>query len=353
MPDYTIWAVGASDIAISNGGSLSGITQGDGSHLVGETITFDALDLQPVEIRDNETRFADNDGNQRLDGETTFDGVTYAGGRRVEAEYILELTDGTTTWRVVGFNINEPGSPRSYSTVEGLAFIDEGNGLPPAGVPLTVVSAAEGPNNGAAQGIEAAGYVAPCFVTGTRILTLDGEIPVEHLTIGDRVVCRDGGAKPLRWNGTTRPPAGRMASDPAVMPVRIPAHAFGTGRPARDLWVSPQHRVLLRGGDTMLLTGEAEVLAAALHLTGRRGIAQRPARAGAAYHHLLFDTHEIVWSEGLETESFLPGESTLPAIPEASRRELLALFPELERAGGPMESARPRIRRWEAEALIA
>lgn len=122
MSDYSIYVLGESQLAISGGGQLDGVTQGDGSHLVGRTITFNSNAWAPVEISDGSTdsNFQDNDGNQVLNGTHTIDGVSFATGTRVEAEYGITLSDGVNTWQAIGFNVNN--SSPSYATIEGLAI---------------------------------------------------------------------------------------------------------------------------------------------------------------------------------------------------------------------------------------
>ena len=48
---------------------------------------------------------------------------------------------------------------------------------------------------------------------------------------------------------------------------------------------------------------------------------------------LVFEDHEIVFSEGTATESFFPGPEAMRSVPEPARAELAELFPELELAG--------------------
>lgn len=85
MPTYDLWILGESSISVSGGKTLDGITQGDGSHLIGETITLNAPNWEKVQIDDDDAVFADNDGSQRLAGAQTIDGVNYAGNTKVEA----------------------------------------------------------------------------------------------------------------------------------------------------------------------------------------------------------------------------------------------------------------------------
>ena len=124
MADYSVWILEESNISVTGGLSLDGITQGDGSHLDGEFITLNSNAWLETLIRDggSDTNFDDNDGNQRLDGAQTIDGTTYSDGTRVEAEYFIEVRDPDgNTYEMVSFNVNN--SSPSYATVEGLAFV--------------------------------------------------------------------------------------------------------------------------------------------------------------------------------------------------------------------------------------
>ncbi len=162
---------------------------------------------------------------------------------------------------------------------------------------------------------------APCFVRGTMIETKHGEIAVEDLVEGDLIRTADNGFQPLRWVGSTTVSAkGKMA------PVLIKKGALGN---SRDLMVSPAHRVVLQGWQTELLFGNDEMMAPAGALVNDRTITvQRSDKV--EYFHLMFDKHEIIFSDGAATESFHPGEVSVGTMAKATRDEVLALFPELE-----------------------
>ena len=195
--------------------------------------------------------------------------------------------------------------------------------------------------------------VTPCFTPGTRIDTIEGPLAVEDLRPGDLVLTRDNGFQPVRWVGRRLLGCDELRAAPSLCPVRIAPGALGRGLPERGLVVSPQHRVLLSGSTVELMFGEGEVLAPALHLVGRPGIA----RAGmnpVTYVHIMFDRHEIVCSEGAWTESYQPGLRTLVAMPDPQRDELLRLFPELIDAAGQVDypAARPSLKAHEVRALV-
>lgn len=186
----------------------------------------------------------------------------------------------------------------------------------------------------------------PCFVSGTMILTPKGEVAVEALKPGDLVETHDDGPQPVRWIGRRAVPAmGDFA------PISIAAGTFG---PHRALCVSPQHRVLIRDSLAELLFGEAEVLVTAKDLVNDRTV-QRLEGGEVEYVHILFDQHQVVFSEGLATESFLPGPQTTCGMEQAIVDEITAIFPEIDPMTGQGYSpaARRSLRSYEAQVLIA
>jgi len=186
----------------------------------------------------------------------------------------------------------------------------------------------------------------PCFVAGTMIQTDKGEMPVDQLHRGDLVVTRDEGPRPVRWVGIRQ-----VQAQGDFAPIHIRAGTFGAHR---DLLVSPQHRVLVRDSLAELLFGEDEVLVAAKDLLNDRSVTRRSGGT-VTYVHLMFDQHQVIYSEGLATESFLPGLQTTNLFEQSVVDEICRIFPESNPVTGQGYSgaARRTLRRFEAQLLMS
>ncbi|WP_245845155.1 Hint domain-containing protein [Pseudothioclava arenosa] len=185
----------------------------------------------------------------------------------------------------------------------------------------------------------------PCFVAGTLIDTPQGPRLIESLRVGDLVTTLDNGAQPIRWIGTRH-----VAAEGRFAPIRIRKGRFGA---TRDLLVSPQHRVLVRDPLAALFFGEAEVLVAAKDLVDGHQITIEEG-GQVTYLHILFDSHQVIYSEGLATESFLPGPQVLSGMEAEVQAEICALFPELDpqTGAGYGPAARHMLRSYEARLLV-
>lgn len=135
-----------------------------------------------------------------------------------------------------------------------------------------------------------------CFAEGTRIGTEHGTVPVEALREGDLVrTARDGTLLPVTWIGHRTVDCAAHPRPRQVWPVRIAAHAFGRGLPARDVFLSPDHAVYVDG-----------VLIPVKHLVNDSTVTQQQ-RATVTYYHVELTRHDVVLAEGLPAESYLPG----------------------------------------------
>ena len=118
---------------------------------------------------------------------------------------------------------------------------------------------------------------------------------------------KDDRYQPVRWIGTRQMSKTDLEEHANVRPILIKVGALGQNMPERDLTVSPHHRILVNSKLARRLHG-AECV---------------------TYVHFLFDRHQIVESEGAETESLFTGPEALKTVDSAARVEILHLFPEL------------------------
>ncbi|MFY0595476.1 MAG: Hint domain-containing protein [Cognatishimia sp.] len=163
-----------------------------------------------------------------------------------------------------------------------------------------------------------------CFRAGSMILTPDGERLVQDLRVGDLVVTRDGGAQGILWIGQSE-----CAVTEKTAPICITAGAMGAGRPRRDLFVSPQHRMVVSSAIAKRVAGSLEVLVPAKKLTEMPGIYADLSEGRVVYFHILCADHQILFAEGAEAESLYLGEMVENALSAEALEELELLFPDL------------------------
>lgn len=195
--------------------------------------------------------------------------------------------------------------------------------------------------------------VIPCFVTGTTIMTRAGVRPVEALRAGDQVLTLDSGFRPLVWTGSVRVPLNRRGGH-ALRPVEVVALPGTAAAPERPLLVSPNHRIMLTGAMCELMFGHTQVLIPAKALCGTRFARWADEFDLVTYHHLLFDRHEIVFSNGIASESFHPGEAIRQAMAPGTLDEIRAAVPGLaDTVGGFGRVVRTELRAHEAAVIVA
>lgn len=198
------------------------------------------------------------------------------------------------------------------------------------------------------------GKVIICFAKGTSIATPRGEVRIENLKVGDKVITRDNGPRPIRWIGHRDLTAADFAREPHLRPVLITAGSLGPGLPQRDMMVSPSHRMLAASDRTALFFSEREVLIPAKHLIGNHGVHQIDS-AGTTYMHLLCDQHEVLLANGVWSESFQPGDRSLRGIGNSQRSEVYEIFPELKDVvnGQSFAAARRSVRSGEISEFLS
>ncbi|TNF63993.1 MAG: Hint domain-containing protein [Rhodobacteraceae bacterium] len=225
------------------------------------------------------------------------------------------VTDGLASFTVT---VIETGP----ATPPLLMFVDA---IPPRGRDLWIVHTALRSRRGQARDPAGGGVI--CFTPGTRIGTPDGPRAIETLREGDRVMTRDNGAKEILWIGSKRMTGARLFVMPDLRPIRFLPGALGIERPDQELLVSPGHRMLVRGAAAQALFNTPEVLVPARELVNDRTVFTDLSVREVTYIHLLLDSHEVIWANGVEAESFHPASAALSALDEDDRDRLLTRLP--------------------------
>lgn len=319
-----------------NAGALVGMTFGGEN----DALVNDFVEIAPAGF----TGDYYNQDNWEATEPFTVDGTNQANFDAIVAyNATITYVDGTTADMVVAVFQDDAGNTYMAPFAAAGASQDQLEVKPIRSLTLNSVNKSD--YNGMTADRQTWNY-AVCFTTGTLIDTADGPRPIETLKAGDLIWTKDHGLQPLRWIGSKE-----VEATGAFAPVYFAKGALGNERP---ILLSQQHRVLLSGWQTELVCGEAEALCAAKNLVNENDVYLRSG-GRVTYVHLLFDQHEIVFSEGLQSESFHPGDKAMSMLSPVSRQEVLALFPLLMVHGsrGYGSVARPVLRAHEAKLILS
>lgn len=179
---------------------------------------------------------------------------------------------------------------------------------------------------------------------GSIIATEEGQIAVEDLLPGTRVLTRDNGAQPLLWVGSMAlTPNGQNQSDRMGKLSRVTADSFGLGRPMPDLLLGPSARLLRRDAVLISALGTSAALAPiTAFIDGDTVLELTPATPVQVYH-LAFEHHQIIFANGLEVESYHPGNRNDIQLTGQIRALFLAMFPHVKSLGEFGPPAYPRM----------
>lgn len=156
-----------------------------------------------------------------------------------------------------------------------------------------------------------------CILRGTYVRSMSGDVPVESLKIGDLIQSSmTGEFRSIRWIGRRLLTGSSFDTEhlrKVHLPVRIARGAIAQGLPARDLYISPGHALLI---------GQYGV-SARLLINGS-SVRQVDAMEEIEYFHIELDSHDGMYAEGLPVETYLEADNR-QAYDNAAEYE--ALYP--------------------------
>jgi hypothetical protein len=128
------------------------------------------------------------------------------------------------------------------------------------------------------------------IVAGSIIFTSDGEIPVEYLSPGDKVVTRDAGMVKLVETFIHR------ISAPAVA---IKAGSLGHTRPDQNVIIPAEQQILIRDWRAQSMFGKPQAIVQAGQLVDGEFILDLGIR-DLHLVHLTFERPHVIYADGLE-----------------------------------------------------
>ncbi|WP_370628188.1 Hint domain-containing protein [Bordetella sp. BOR01] len=135
-----------------------------------------------------------------------------------------------------------------------------------------------------------------CYLKGTHIATPGGEVQIENIKAGDRVLTASGDVATVKWLGHRTLRKQRIPTKDAIraFPVLFKKDSIAKNRPHRDLMLSPGHHVYFDGA-----------LIPAMLLVNGRTIIQQFDMKVFEYFHIELERFDIILAEGVPAESYV------------------------------------------------
>jgi hypothetical protein len=137
-----------------------------------------------------------------------------------------------------------------------------------------------------------------CFARGTQIKTAQGPAIVESLNPHETVIDNEGKATNVKWIGYQRRTP-EFAQFDDYLPVKICAGALEENVPVRDLYLSPDHAILIDG----------HLIHAKALVNGKSIVQMTEWQGDIEYYHIETENHEIIFAEGVPCETFIDNVS--------------------------------------------
>ncbi|HLU01505.1 MAG TPA: Hint domain-containing protein [Advenella sp.] len=135
-----------------------------------------------------------------------------------------------------------------------------------------------------------------CYLKGTHIATPEGEVKVETLKAGDKVLTASGAIATVKWLGHRTLYKNRIPARDAVraFPILFKKDSIADNVPHRDLTLSPGHHVAFDG-----------TLVPAMMLVNGQTIIQQFGTKVFEYFHVELEQFDIMLAENVPAESYV------------------------------------------------
>ena len=187
-------------------------------------------------------------------------------------------------------------TPTANSTTNGVISVASGTFSDAAG---NFNADGSDANNTATIAVNTLSVANPiCFARGTRISGQEGLVLVESLRPHATVIDNEGKATNVKWIGYQRRTP-EFAQFDDYLPVKICAGALAENVPVRDLYLSPDHAILVDG----------HLIHAKALVNGKSIVQMTEWQGDIEYYHIETENHEIIFAEGVPCETFIDNVS--------------------------------------------
>lgn len=241
------------------------------------------------------------DGSIYIAGQTdsSLDGQTSSGS--TEAFVSKYNADGTRAWtRLLGSDAFEYArslttgpdgaiylAGATYGNLDGQT--NSGNGDAFLTKYVFTATPVSQPSNSSAAPI--------CFLKGTQVRLTNGKARVESLLPNQDLASQDQPTS-VKWIGYQRRTP-EFAQFDDYLPVKICAGALEENVPVRDLYLSPDHAILVDG----------HLIHAKALVNGKSIVQMTEWQGDIEYYHIETENHEIIFAEGVPCETFIDNVS--------------------------------------------
>ncbi|MDE2334711.1 MAG: Hint domain-containing protein [Rhodospirillales bacterium] len=149
------------------------------------------------------------------------------------------------------------------------------------------------------------------LITGTKVMTMEGEVPVEALRVGARALTLASTDRPIQ-------PLAAIAVGPvpaAAGPILVRAGTVAEGVPIRDLVVAPDQALVMRedADDAIKLDFSKRRLIPVRDLANGATVTRIRAPRGARYHRPIVAGADLLMADGICVGAAAPAAD--PALP--------------------------------------
>ncbi|KAF0675353.1 Hint domain-containing protein [Profundibacterium mesophilum] len=177
---------------------------------------------------------------------------------------------------------------------------------------------------------------------GSLLPTEEGPVAIEDVLPGMRVSTSNG-LQTLLWKGSSAFAPAPIGQAGGIRLYRIPADAFGFGRPMPDLVLGPAARLVDRAPALRTVTPDGAALVPVAPFADGMSVIEVTPVASVELFHIGFAEHCLLTVNGVEIESHHPGPVDTARLGPAMTELFLGLFPHVASLSGFGRMTCPRL----------